>query len=123
MSKSYFTCGIRVLVDDAAARIGTYITAVVAKRNLPASAGSLSPGVVLHVGGPQSAQLQVVRSSPPSTICTTFLQIIPDLLVTGALGQVHSLVLEGKGEAVYRTGGGQYCGFRYVRWWLVKQVL
>eukprot|EP00090_Calanus_glacialis_P019263 TRINITY_DN2962_c0_g1_i1.p1 TRINITY_DN2962_c0_g1~~TRINITY_DN2962_c0_g1_i1.p1 ORF type:complete len:334 (-),score=106.40 TRINITY_DN2962_c0_g1_i1:60-1061(-) len=86
LSKSYSTCGIRVLVDDKAVRIATYITAVVAKRNLPASASSLSPGVVMHVGGPQSAQMQ----------------IIPDLLVTGALGQVHSLVLEGRGEALYR---------------------
>ena len=57
----------------------------------------------MHVGGPQSAQLQVVRSSSPSTIYTTLLQIIPDLLVTGALGQVHSLVLEGRGDDVYRT--------------------
>ena len=102
LSKSYSTCGIRVLVDDKAVRIATYITAVVAKRNLPASASSLSPGVVMHVGGPQSAQLQVVRSSPPSTIYTTLLQIIPDLLVTGALGQVDSLVLEGRGDDVYR---------------------
>ena len=123
MSKSYFTCGIRVLVDDAAARIGTYITAVVAKRNLPASASSLSPGVVLHVGGPQSAQLQVVRSSPPSTICTTFLQIIPDLLVTGALGQVHSLVLEGRREAVYRTMVDSIVALGQFWWWLVKQGL
>ena len=89
-------------MDDEDVRIATYITAVVAKRKLPASASSLTPGVVMHVGGPQSAQLQVVRSSPPSTIYTTLLQIIPDLLVTGALGQVHSLVLEGRGEAVYR---------------------
>eukprot|EP00090_Calanus_glacialis_P019264 TRINITY_DN2962_c0_g1_i2.p1 TRINITY_DN2962_c0_g1~~TRINITY_DN2962_c0_g1_i2.p1 ORF type:complete len:334 (-),score=106.68 TRINITY_DN2962_c0_g1_i2:60-1061(-) len=86
LSKSYSTCGIRVLVDDKAVRIATYITAVVAKRNLPASASSLSPGVVMHVGGPQSAQMQ----------------IIPDLLVTGALGQVDSLVLEGRGDDVYR---------------------
>ena len=103
LSASYSSFGIRVLVDDAAVSIATYITAVVAKRNLPASASSLSPGVVMHVGGPQSPQLQVVRSSPPSTIYTTLLQIIPDLLVTGALGQVHSLVLEGRGDAVYRT--------------------
>ena len=102
LSKSYSTCGIRVLVDDTAVRIATYITAVVAKRNLPASASSLSPGVVMHVGGPQSAQMQVVRSSPSSTIYTTLLQIIPDLLVTGALGQVDSLVLEGRGDDVYR---------------------
>ena len=90
-------------MNDTSVRIATYIAAVVAKRYLPASASSLSPGVVMHVGGPQLVQLQVVRSSPPSTIYTTLLQIIPDLLVTGALGQVNSLALEGRGESVYTT--------------------
>jgi hypothetical protein len=37
LSKSYSTCGIRVLEDDAAVSIAAYITAVVAKRKLPDS--------------------------------------------------------------------------------------
>jgi len=86
LSKSYSSCGIRVIVAEDAVRIAAYITAVVARRTLPASASSLSPGVVMHVGGPQSAQLQ----------------IIPDMLVTGALGKVDSLVLEGRGDTVHK---------------------
>lgn len=89
LSRSYSSCGIRVIVDDNAVRIAEYVTAVVARRTLPAPASSLTPGVVMQVGGPQSAQLQ----------------IIPDLLVTGALGHVDTLVLEGRGDSdtVYRN--------------------
>merc|ERR1719318_1797926 len=51
LSRSYSSCGIRVIVDDNAVRIADYVTAVVARRTLPASASSLTPGVVLEGRG------------------------------------------------------------------------
>merc|ERR1712106_1081212 len=104
MSESYSTCGIRVLVIKAAAghidtttriddaqeevevvKIAKYITTVVTKRALPSSAAVTTPRVVVHLGG-----------SP-----TTQRQVIPDMLVTGALGKVDMLLLEGKGDPIH----------------------
>merc|ERR1711892_1085588 len=105
ISVSYSSCGIRVLVikaavghidtitriDDAreeveVVKIAKYITAVVTKRALPSSAAVTTPRVVMNLGG-----------SP-----TTQLKVIPDLLVTGALGKVDMLLLEGKGDPIHR---------------------
>jgi len=105
ISVSYSTCGIRVLVIKAAAghidtttriddaqeevevvKIAKYITAVVTKRTLPTAAAVTTPGIVVHLGG-----------SP-----TTLLKVIPDMLVTGALGKVDMLLLEGKGDPIHR---------------------
>merc|ERR1712106_949785 len=105
ISVSYSTCGIRVLVIKAAAghiyttpgtdeaeeevevvKIAKYITAVVTKRALPTGAAVTTPRVVVILGG-----------SP-----TTQLKVIPDMLVTGALGKVDLLLLEGKGDPIHR---------------------
>merc|ERR1712106_264417 len=105
ISVSYSACGIRVLVIKAAAghidtttriddaqeevevvKIAKYITAVVTKRTLPTAAAVTTPGIVVHLGG-----------SP-----TTLLKVIPDMLVTGALGKVDMLLLEGKGDPIHR---------------------
>merc|ERR1712123_188575 len=105
ISESYSTCGIRVLVIKAAAghidtttriddaleevevvKIAKYITTVVAQRALPSSAAVTTPRVVVNLGG-----------SP-----TTQLKVIPDMLVTGALGKVDMLLLEGKGDPIHR---------------------
>merc|ERR1712106_42410 len=105
ISVSYSTCGIRVLVIKAAAghidttsriddaqeevevvKIAKYITTVVKKRALPSLAAVTAPRVVVHLGG-----------SP-----TTQIKVIPDMLVTGALGKVDMLLLEGKGDPIHR---------------------
>jgi len=101
ISVSYSTCGIRVLVIKAAAghidtttrkeevevvKIAKYITTVVTKRALPTAAAVTTPRVVVNLGG-----------SP-----TTQLKVIPDMLVTGALGKVDMLLLEGKGDPIHR---------------------
>merc|ERR1711892_682980 len=105
ISVSYSTCGIRLLVIKAAAghmdtttriddaqeevevvKIAKYITTVVTKRALPSAAAVTPPRVVVHLGG-----------SP-----TTQLKVIPDMLVTGALGKVDMLLLEGKGDPIHR---------------------
>merc|ERR1712106_1019968 len=102
---SYSTCGIRVLVIKAAAghidtttriddaqeevevvKIAKYITTLVTKRALPSSNDVTTPRVVVNLGG-----------SP-----TTQLKVIPDMLVTGALGKVDMLLLEGKGDPIHR---------------------
>merc|ERR1712106_1235140 len=105
ISASYSTCGIRVLVIKAAAghidtttridgaqeevevvKIAKYITAVVTKRALPSEAAVTTPRVVMNLGGSQ----------------TTHIKVIPDMLVTGALGKVDMLLLEGKGDPIHR---------------------
>merc|ERR1712123_286930 len=105
ISVSYSTCGIKVLVIKAAAghidtttniddaqeevevvKIAKYITTVVTQRALPTAAAVTTPRVVVHLGG-----------SP-----TTQRQVIPDMLVTGALGKVDLLLLEGKGDPINR---------------------
>merc|ERR1712106_180814 len=105
ISVSYSTCGIRVLVvkaavghidtttriDDAqeeveVVKIAKYITTVVTKRSLPTAVAVTTPRVVVNLGG-----------SP-----TTQLKVIPDMLVTGALGKVDLLLLEGKGDPIHR---------------------
>merc|ERR1711892_1328554 len=105
ISVLYSTCGIRVLVLKAAAghidtttriddaqeevevvKIAKYITAVVTKRALPSSAAVTTPRVVVYLGGSLTTQLKV----------------IPDMLVTGALGKVDMLLLEGKGDSIHR---------------------
>merc|ERR1711892_232972 len=105
ISVSYSTCGIRVLVIKAAVshidtttriddareevefvNIAKYITSVVTKRTLPSSGAVTTPRVVMNLGG-----------SP-----TTQLMVIPDMLVTGALGKVDLLLLEGKGDPIHR---------------------
>merc|ERR1711892_1255200 len=105
ISVSYSTCGIRVLVIKAAAghietttrtddaqeevevvKIAKYITTVVKQRTLPAGAAVTKPRVVMNLGGSQTTQLKV----------------IPDMLVTGALGKVDMLLLEGKGDPIHR---------------------
>merc|ERR1711892_1472292 len=105
ISSSYSTCGIRVLVIKAAAghidtttriddaqeevevvKIAKYITTVVTKRTLPTADAVTTPRVVVNLGG-----------SP-----TTQLKVIPDMLVTGALGKVDLLLLEGKGDPTHR---------------------
>merc|ERR1711892_747170 len=104
ISASYSTCGIRVLVIKAAAghldtttriddaqeevevvKIAKYITAVVTKRTLPTGAAVTKPRVVVNLGG-----------SP-----TTQFKVIPDMLVTGALGKVDMLLLGGKGDPIH----------------------
>merc|ERR1711892_1247680 len=105
ISVSYSTCGIRVLVIKAAAghmdtttriddaqeevevvKIAKYITTVVTQRTLPTAAAVTKPRVVVNLGG-----------SP-----TTQLKVILDMLVTGALGNVDMLLLEGKGDSIHR---------------------
>merc|ERR1712106_932633 len=105
ISVSYSTCGIRVLVIKAAVghidkttrindareevevvKIAKYITTVVTKRALPSSAAVTTPRVVVNLGG-----------SP-----TTQLKVIPDMLVTGALGKVDMLLLEWKGDSIHK---------------------
>merc|ERR1711892_507531 len=105
ISVSYSSCGIRVLVikaavghidtitriDDAqeeveVVKIAKYITTVVTQRALPTGAAVTTPRVVVNLGG-----------SP-----TTHLKVIPDMLVTGALGKVDMLLLEGKGDPIHR---------------------
>merc|ERR1712013_798794 len=96
LSKSYGDCGIRVIVynadighkdaDAEVVRIAKYITTVVARRKLPDSATTTTPRVALLLGGSSSTQLKV----------------IPDLVVSGALGQVDTLLVEGKGDAEHR---------------------
>jgi len=101
LSKSYGDCGIRVIVYNAdighkdtdaekdnseVVRIAKYITTVVARRKLPDSATTTTPRVALLLGGSSSTQLKV----------------IPDLVVSGALGQVDTLLVEGKGDAEHR---------------------
>merc|ERR1719250_423668 len=96
LSKSYGDCGIRVIVynadighkdaDAEVVRIAKYITTVVARRKLPDSATTTTPRVAFLLGGSSSTQLKV----------------IPDLVVSGALGQVDTLLVEGKGDAEHR---------------------
>merc|ERR1719320_1942649 len=96
LSKSYGDCGIRVIVyhadighkgaDAEVVRIAKYITTVVARRKLPDSATTTTPRVAFLLGGSSSTQLKV----------------IPDQVVSGALGQVDTLLVEGKGDAEHR---------------------
>jgi len=96
LSKSYGDCGIRVIVyhadighkeiDAEVVRIAKYITTVVANRKLPDSATTTTPRVALLLGGSLDTQMKV----------------IPDLVVTGSLGQVDTLLVEGKGDGEYR---------------------
>merc|ERR1711970_751756 len=96
LSKSYGDCGIRFIVypadighkeiDAEVVRIAKYITTVVANRKLPDSATTTTPRVALLLGGSLDTQMKV----------------IPDLVVTGSLGQVDTLLVEGKGDGEYR---------------------
>merc|ERR1719244_42890 len=94
LSKSYSDCGIRVIVYHAdighknteaeenkveVVRIAKYITTVVAGRKLPDSATTTTtPKVALLLGGSLDTQMKV----------------IPDLVVSGSLGQVDTLLVE-----------------------------
>merc|ERR1719376_1362871 len=99
LAQSYDGCGIRVIVYHAdighkdidaeenkseVVRIAKYITTVVAKRKLPES--TTAPRVALLLGGSLD----------------THLKVIPDLVVAGALGQVDTLLVEGRGDKEYR---------------------
>jgi len=101
LAQSYDGCGIRVIVYHAdighkdrdaeenkseTVRIAKYITTVVARRKLPESTTTTTPRVALLLGGSLDTQLKV----------------IPDLVVSGALGQVDTLLVEGRGDEEYR---------------------
>merc|ERR1719244_892400 len=99
LSKSYGDCGIRVIVHHAdighkdrdaeeskVVRIAKYITTVVAGRKLPDSATTTTPRVALLLGGSLDTQKKV----------------IPDLVVSGSLGQVDTLLVEGRGDEEHR---------------------
>merc|ERR1719244_818686 len=101
LSKSYGDCGIRVIVYHAdighkdrdveenkaeVVRIAKYITKVVAGRKLPDSATATTPRVALLLGGSLDTQMKV----------------IPDLVVSGSLGQVDTLLVEGRGDEEHR---------------------
>jgi len=99
LSKSYGDCGIRVKVyhadighkdidaeENKVVRIAKYITTVVAGRKLPDSAATTTPRVALLLGGSLDTQMKV----------------IPDLVVSGSLGQVDTLLVEGRGDGEHR---------------------
>merc|ERR1719233_2372969 len=101
LSKSYGDCGIRVKVYHAdighkntdaeeikaeVVRIAKYITTVVAGRKLPDSATTTTPRVALLLGGSLDTQMKV----------------IPDLVVSGSLGQVDTLLVKGRGDEEHR---------------------
>merc|ERR1711892_430362 len=73
--------------DVELVRFAKFITDVVAKRKLPVSAQVVKPRVVIK------ADIEGAE-----------LKIIPDMLVTGALGHVDNLHMEWHGEASYRQG-------------------
>merc|ERR1711970_1668529 len=92
LAQSYDGCGIRVIVYHAdighkdidaeenkseTVRIAKYITTVVARRKLPESSTTTTPRVALLLGGSLDTQLKV----------------IPDLVVSGAMGQVDTLLV------------------------------
>merc|ERR1711970_1007631 len=101
LAQSYDGCGIRVIVYHAdighkdrdaeenkseTVRIAKYITTVVARRKLPESSTTTTPRVALLLGGSLDTQLKV----------------IPDLVVSGAMGQVDTLLVEGRGDKEHR---------------------
>jgi len=99
LSKSYGDCGIKVIVyhadighkdrdveENKVVRIAKYITSVVARRKLPDSAATTTPRVALLLGGSLDTQMKV----------------IPDLVVSGSLGQVDTLLVEGRGDEEHR---------------------
>merc|ERR1712179_420127 len=101
LSKSYGDSGIRVIVYHAdighkntdaeenkaeVVRIAKYITTVVAGRKLPDSATTTTPKVALLLGGSLDTQMKV----------------IPDLVVSGPLGQVDTLLVEGRGDEEHK---------------------
>merc|ERR1712179_772842 len=99
LSKSYGDCGIKVIVyhadighkdrdveENKVVRIAKYITTVVAGRKLPDSATTTTPRVALLLGGSLDTQMKV----------------IPDLVVSGSLGQVDTLLVEGRGDKEHR---------------------
>merc|ERR1719244_1774220 len=99
LSRSYDGCGIKVIVyhadighkdsdaeENKVVRIAKYITSVVAGRKLPDSAATTTPRVALLLGGSLDTQMKV----------------IPDLVVSGSLGQVDTLLVEGRGDGEHR---------------------
>merc|ERR1719233_325822 len=96
LSQLYDGCGIRVIVyhtdighkdiDAEVVRIAKYITTVVARRKLPDTTTTTTPRVALLLGGSLNTQMKV----------------IPDLVVSGALGQVDTLLVEGRGDEEHR---------------------
>merc|ERR1719244_593444 len=99
LSRSYDGCGIKVIVyhadighkdsdaeENKVVRIAKYITSVVAGRKLPDSAATTTPRVALLLGGSLDTQMKV----------------IPDLVVSGSLGQVDTLLVEGRGDEEHR---------------------
>merc|ERR1719233_2343603 len=102
LSQLYDGCGIKVIVyhtdighkdiDDEenkskVVRIAKYITTVVARRKLPESTTTTTtPRVALLLGGSLDKQMKV----------------IPDLVVSGALGHVDTLLVEGRGDEEHR---------------------
>eukprot|EP00092_Neocalanus_flemingeri_P017548 GFUD01018986.1.p1 GENE.GFUD01018986.1~~GFUD01018986.1.p1 ORF type:complete len:402 (-),score=98.09 GFUD01018986.1:115-1320(-) len=68
-------------------RFATFITDIVAKRKLPTSAKVTTPRVVIK-----------------SDIEGAELKIIPDMVMTGALGHVDNIHMEWHGECFYRKG-------------------
>merc|ERR1719430_712710 len=101
LSKLYDGCGIKVIVyhtdighkdidaeenKSKVVRIAKYITTVVARRKLPESTTTTKPRVALLLGGSLGTQMKV----------------IPDLVVSGALGQVDTLLVEGRGDEEHR---------------------
>merc|ERR1719430_1903254 len=101
LSQLYDGCGIKVIVyhadighkdiDDEenkseVVRIAKYITTVVARRKLPESTTTTAPRVALLLGGSLDTQMKV----------------IPDLVVSGSLGHVDTLLVEGRGDEEHR---------------------
>merc|ERR1712168_571165 len=84
--ETHFHEGVQVETVQVV-RFAKFITDVVAKRKLPTSAGVTTPRVVIK------ADIEGAE-----------LKIIPDMVVTGALGHVDNLHMEWHGNASYRQG-------------------
>ena len=85
-------------------RFAKFITDVVAKRKLPVSAKVVTPKVVIKADI-EGAELKVDYLYPSHLpFIHSLIQIIPDMLITGALNYVDNLHMEWHGEASYRQG-------------------
>ena len=89
--------------DAEVVRIAKYITTVVAGRKLPDTATTTTPRVALLLGGSLDTQMKVFITTYYKVILPyIYMKVIPDLVVSGALGQVDTLLVEGRGDEEHR---------------------
>ena len=101
--KQYTESNFPETVDLDVFRFATFITDVVAKRKLPTFAGVHNPRIVIKADI-EGAELKVFLFFSQTKLYLPYFQIIPDMVVSGALNHMDNIHMEWHDVSTYRQG-------------------